>query len=167
MSSSSSSSGYNFLGVHMRHGVSTVVKGNRRHFPFEKYLDVARDLMSALNWTSSASSSSRHWTVLLSTEHPEELEEAKRLTHHQQTKITVVHVKEVETDAHSLLLQKEAIVHRRLHIVCVKNLYLQLRSSLFVGTFSSNFSRMIVELMIGLGRPVRAASLDMEWFVNP
>ena len=165
---------YNFLGVHMRHGVSTVVKGNRRHFPFEKYLEVANQLASELTWRDPGSDSIQHpSSILLSTEHPEELEEAKRVAQQKgatkttKTPARIVHVKEVETDAHSLILQRQAIVHRRLHVICIKNLYLQLRSSMFVGTFSSNFSRMIVELMIGLGKTVRAASLDMEWFVNP
>jgi len=164
---------HNFLGVHMRHGVSTVVKGNRRHFPFEKYLEAANQLASELKWRNPESEMLQHpSSVLLSTEHPEELEEAKSVVQRKGAATTttatrIVHVKEVETDAHSLILQRQAIVHRRLHVICIKNMYLQLRSSLFVGTFSSNFSRMIVELMVGLGKTVRAASLDMEWFVNP
>eukprot|EP01104_Vermistella_antarctica_P017783 TRINITY_DN636_c1_g1_i1.p1 TRINITY_DN636_c1_g1~~TRINITY_DN636_c1_g1_i1.p1 ORF type:complete len:542 (+),score=118.31 TRINITY_DN636_c1_g1_i1:299-1924(+) len=166
---------YPIAGVHMRHGSSTTKTSEKRvQVPLSKYLSSAdaildpqgggRTRADILASSAVVRDQPVVANILLSTEYHNEI--TKAIVDYPDRNF--FHVDEVETDAHSLLIEKKKLNVPKLHRICIKNLFLQISCDAFVGTLKSNYGRMIYELSVATNHRLPVLSVDgLDWLANP
>lgn len=151
------------VGVHLRQGSSVKSFGDygrRKVFSIDDHIKAADRLLVD------------HAThILLSTEYPEDV---KALSEKYVDRLFLHFSPEgMVPDAHSFVIDHKlkstaSKPYTDLHLIAIINLFTLIESDGLVVQFQSNYSRLLLELLVAIGRDIPIEKLgDFEWMVDP